>query len=348
MKIIKENDKAIPVAVKALNEGKLVIFPCETVYGIAVDCQNPKAIVKLNKYKARPFGKPYAIMVSGKNMAEDFVKLNDKAKRLYKTFLPGPLTVISKSLQKTATGVESENGTLGVRIPDYLFMLKLIKSFGRPIVATSANASYKKRPYRINDILNNISKKQKKLIDLMIDTGTLPTREPSTVIDTTLDDLAVLRQGDIKLKNKNEVLSRSPENTQNIAKELWQKYERFAKKRTIVFALEGKMGAGKTVFVKGLARAMGIDENVTSPTYDLLNTYGSLTHIDTWRMVKPNEELKNLGTKKLTNDKSIIAIEWAEKVEKQIRKYAEDAVVIWVKFGLNNNKNERLIGWGTL
>ena len=132
----------------------------------------------------------------------------------------------------------------------------------------------------------------------MIDAGELPHNEPSTVIDTTLDDKPIiLRQGEIKLKRKNEVLSRSEENTQNIAKELWQKYDSFAGKRAIIFALEGKMGVGKTQFVKGLARAMGIKEQVTSPSYDLLNAYTKLIHIDTWRMVNPNQELAELNIK---------------------------------------------------
>lgn len=354
MKIVKENIKVIPKVVDALSAGKLVIFPCETVYGIAVDSLNPKAVKRLNTYKARPFGKPYTIMVSSQKMAKQYVNLNKQAQKLYKTFLPGPLTVISKGLHKVAPGIESETGSLGVRIPDYPFMLKLIEKFGRPIVATSANASYKKRPYKISDILDNISEKQKKLIDLMIDAGTLPTREPSTVIDTTLDDPAVLRQGDIKLKDKNEVLSRSEENTQNVAKELWQKYEKYQGKRAIIFALQGNMGAGKTVFVKGLAKAMNITDTVTSPTYDLLNHYSQITnhqsliHIDTWRMVEPTEELKKIGTNKLINDKSVIAIEWADKANDLIRSYTEESVIIWVKFGLNKMENERLISWGVM
>lgn len=355
MEIIKENTKAIDKAIVTLNAGGTVIFPCETVYGIAVDCLNPKAVKKLNTYKKRPFGKPYAIMVSSQIMASDYVVLNKQAKKIYKNFLPGPVTVISNGLHKVSSGIESEVGTLGVRVPDYPFMQKLIEKFGRPIVATSANASYQRRPYKLSHILDNISEKQKKLIDLMIDAGTLPTREPSTVIDTTLDDPAILRQGDIKLKDKDEVLSRSDENTQNVAKELWQKYEYYKGKRAIIFALKGKMGAGKTVFTKGLAKAMGISEKVTSPTYDLLNTYGRLKHIDTWRMLDPNNEIKDIINKELLSDSTVIAIEWADKIEQYIRTLTEDAVVIWVDIEylpagrqVEDKESERLISWGVL
>ena len=189
----------------------------------------------------------------------------------------------------------------------------------------------------------------------MIDAGELPHNEPSTVIDTTIDDTPiVLRQGDIKLKDKNEILSRSEENTQNLAKELWQKYEDFKGKRALIFALEGKMGVGKTQFVKGLARAMGIDEIITSPSYDLEYVYESkikknkLVHMDTWRMINPTEEIINLDTKKLINDKSIIAIEWADRIVDTIRTFAEDAIVVWVKINYGNNTNDRIISWGVI
>lgn len=360
MKIIIENGKAIGKAVGVLEKGGLVIFPTETVYGIGADATIPGAIAKLNKYKQRPFGKPYSIAVSDQKMAEDYVDLNKNAKNLYKTFLPGPVTIVSKGKHKVAFGVESENGTLGVRIPDYPLVLKIVEKLGKPITATSANASYQKRPYKISDVLDNISEKQKALVDLVIDAGTLPENEPSTVIDTTMEDLVVLRQGGVVLKDKNEILSRGEENTQNLGKELLQKYEKYLGSRPLVFALEGPMGAGKTQFTKGLGRAMGIKEEIVSPTFNLMLDYESgsinrtLIHIDTWRMAEP-KELDSLGFVKMLEDKNmIIAIEWAEKVQELIRKQRDHAVIIWVKFAYlpsgkgGKGNNERLISWGNL
>ncbi len=65
-------------------------------------------------------------------------------------------------------------------------------------------------------------------------------------------------------------------------------------------------------------------------------------------MIKPNEELKNLGINELINDRSVIAIEWAEKVADVIRKYNEEAIIIWVKIKYSKKENERLISWGIL
>lgn len=349
MKIIKESKSIVDLVVKSLTEGQLVFMATETVYIAAVDATNKTAVEKLVSFKNRPFGKPFSVGVTDINMAEKYVVLNKTAKDLYKRFLPGPVTVVSVGRHNVADGVEAENGTLGIRIPDYPFFQDVCSKFKKPITATSANASYKRRPYKLSDILDNISEKQKLLIDLMVDAGELPHNEPSTVIDTTLDDEPViLRQGDIKLRDRNEVLSRSEENTQNVAKELWQKFETYNNKRAIIFALEGQMGAGKTQFVKGLAKAMDINEQVTSPSYDLLNNYDSLSHIDTWRMLDPNIELGGLGTQKLISDKSVIAIEWADRALQEIKTYVDDAIIIWVKIEYGKNENDRLISWGNL
>lgn len=352
MEIVKPSLALIPKVISVLKNGGLVVFPCETVYGVAVDSENPSAIAKLNDYKQRPVGKPYAIMCSSKEMAEKYVVLNKIAENLYKKFLPGPVTVVSKGRGVVAIGVESELGSLGVRIPDYEFMIKLIESFGRPIVATSANASYKKRPYKISDIVDNISLKQKKLIDLAIDAGELPHNEPSTVFDTTLDDQpVVLRQGEVTLTGINKVLSRSEENTQNFGKELWQKYESIRGQRAIIFALQGEMGAGKTQFAKGLGRAMGIKETITSPTYALENEYiaghNKFFHLDVWRLEKP-DDLKAIGFDNLITSNSAVVVEWAEKVIEIINNHKEDAVVVWVKIDYGKSDNERMISWGVL
>jgi L-threonylcarbamoyladenylate synthase len=351
MKVIKNNEKALDLAVAALKNGGLVIYPTETLYGIGVDATNSKAVKKLAEYKDRPLGKPYSIAVTNQKMAQEYVELNETAKNLYKEFLPGPLTIISKDKGKTAPGVESEGGTLGIRIPDYKLVTDIIKKLGKPITATSANASYKKRPYKISDVLENISDKQKNLIDLIIDAGSLPKNEPSTVIDTTLDDLITLRQGKIRLSSESKILSKSEENTQNLAKEIWQKYEIQKGKRAIVFALEGEMGAGKTQFTKGLARAMGIKELVTSPTFALENEYQDgrkkLFHFDAWRIEK-SDELNTLGFPDLIKNKSVISIEWAERVASIIRKFDDEAIIIWVKIEFGKKENERVMSWGNL
>lgn len=354
MRVVKTDKVTIKEIVECLKSNGLVIMPTETVYGAMVDATNEDAVKKLTHYKNRPLGKPFSVAVTDIEMAKEYVEVNETAETIYKQFLPGPVTVISKGTGKVAYGVESEFGTLGIRIPDYKLVLDTVRKLGKPITATSANASYKRRPYKISDILDHLSEKQKSLIDLIVDAGELPRRDPSTVIDTTLEDSVVLRQGDIKLKDEIEVVSRSAESTQNIAKELWQKYEPYYGKKAIIFALEGPMGTGKTQFTKGLAKAMGLEEDVVSPTYSLEEEYDhTLYHIDTWRM-ESDTELEEIGLKKRIDDKKVLAIEWADKFPETITHYDNDAIIIWVKIRYASEKpnseleNHRILTWGLL
>jgi L-threonylcarbamoyladenylate synthase len=348
MKIVKCDEDSINIAVEVLKSGGLVIYPTETLYGIGADATNPKAVLKLIKYKNRPFGKPFSIAVTDQEMAEKYVELNRVAKDIYRKFLPGPLTVVSKGLHNVAPGIESEEGNLAVRIPDYKLVTDIVSAFKLPVTSTSANASYKKRPYQVSDILDNLSDNQKKLIDLIIDAGLLPKNDPSTVIDTTPDDLVTLRQGQIKFNKENQILSKNEESTQNLAKEIWQKYEQHKGKRAIVFALEGNMGTGKTQFTKGLAKAMGITDLVTSPTFALENEYKlKLFHFDAWRLEK-SDELKGLGFDKLIKDKEVISIEWAERVIDTIHEFDDEAIIIWIKILFGTKDEERIISWGNI
>ena len=189
--------KVIKQAVNVLKAGGLIIYPTETVYGLGVDATNQEAVNKLLQFKARREGKPLSIAVSDEVMAKKYVKLNEQAKNLYQQFLPGPVTVVSEGRQRVAQGVESEFGTLGMRIPDYPLVIEIVRALGKPITATSANASGKPRPYDVETIFKYTSKKQQTLIDLVLDAGKLPKNPPSTVIDTTLSTPVVMRGGEV-------------------------------------------------------------------------------------------------------------------------------------------------------
>jgi len=163
MKIINikktKKQQVVQEAIKVLKTDGLIIYPTETCYGIGVDATSQKAVDKLLAYKKRPEGKAIAIAVSDQKMAQQYVTVNETAKNIYKNFLPGPITIISKSKNKVAKGLEAEDATLGIRIPNYSLTLEIIKKFGFPVTTTSANVSYKKTPYSSDDILKNTTKK---------------------------------------------------------------------------------------------------------------------------------------------------------------------------------------------
>ena len=174
MKILKLNSNRadiIKTVSNCLKNDGLVIYPTETVYGIGASAVSAKAVDKLLKYKGRREGKPLSIAVTDQKMAEKYVEINEQALKFYKNFLPGPFTVISKSKNQVDPRVNSEFGTLGIRIPAYPLIIQVIRQLGQAITSTSANASGKKRPYCIQDIFEHLSNKQKALVDLVIDAG---------------------------------------------------------------------------------------------------------------------------------------------------------------------------------
>ena len=339
MKIISSKNSSeseiVAKAVRVLGEGGLVIFPTETTYGAGVDATNPVAVEKLLAYKSRREGKPLSIAVTGENMAKEYVQINEQARRLYQVFLPGPLTVVSLGRARVAPGVESEFGTLGVRIPDYKLVLDIAKKLGRPITATSANVSGKKRPYQIADILGNLSGKQKKLIDLIVDVGELPKNKPSTIIDTTLSTPVVLREGDGAGEVKGDtnqsnliarLTSHSEQETKAIAGKFLLKNWEEIKGRGLIVGLDGDLGAGKTIFAKGVAEFLQIEEVITSPTYSYVNEHdylrygvrGKFFHFDVWK-VGSEEELTRLDFFKVLGAKNVIVVEWWDQIKDFVR-----------------------------
>jgi len=325
-------------AATALKAGQLVIFPTETTYGAGVDATNPEAVKKLLAYKARREGKPLSIAVTDIAMAEKYVEINDSARRSYQRFLPGPVTVISRGKGVVAPGVESEFGTLGIRIPAYPLVLEIVKVLGQPITSTSANGSGEKRPYSISDIFDNLSGKQKSLIDLVLDAGTLPQNPPSTVIDTTLSTPVTLRAGEIKLETENAKLitltSTSEQETKDIAKRLLLKNWDNLKNHGLVIGLDGALGSGKTIFTKGVAEFLQIQDIITSPTYIYLEEYGferhevtgHLYHLDVWK-IETEADFHQLEIQTLFGKKTVIVIEWFNQIKPWIIPMIENSQV---------------------
>lgn len=312
----------ISAAVACLNSGGLVIYPTETLYGAGVNATNQTAVNKLLAYKSRREGKPLSIAVTDQNMAKKYVVINQQATDLYQKFLPGPYTIISQNKNTIAKGVASEFNTLGIRIPDYRLIIKIVEQLKKPITATSANTSGKKRPYSIADILQNTSKKQQNLIDLVIDAGTLPHNPSSTVIDTTLSTPLTLRDNQQNKKNTQVLIGNNEEETKQIAGKLLLKHWSQIKKSGLLIGLNGELGAGKTIFAKGLGKFLGIKQPITSPTYTYIKEYpyhrylteGFFFHIDTWK-IDSQEQLDTLKLEKLFKKNNIVAIEWWTQIK---------------------------------
>jgi len=275
-----KKEEILKKTLEVLNSGGLFVYPTETCYGIGADATNEKAIQKLLSYKTRREGKPFSVVMAKKEMARKYVELNDMAENIYDNYLPGPVTVVSKSLGGVVKAVESESGTLGIRVPDFDLILEISKKFKKPFTATSANMSYDPKPYSIENLLKNLPEKKKNLIDLILDAGELEKNEVSTVVDTTLNTMNVLREGKFNfeksLKEKNLILSAKTKNefeTISFGTTAMLKYMDDIQKKCVVFLLCGELGSGKTQFAKGIAKQLKIQKNIKSPTYNLENIF---------------------------------------------------------------------------
>lgn len=334
---IENPDKVIEEAVKALSNGGLIIFPTETAYGVGADATNSEAVSKMLKYKQRPAGKAISIAVDSTKMAEEYIDINPTSQKIIKNFLPGPVTVVAKSKHRTDKRLEAENGTLGIRIPNYKLVLDIIKAYGKPFTATSANLSGEKTPYSVLDITNPWTENKKELIDLIIDGGELPKNPPSTVIDTTTEDLKVYRQGRIDPRTMELMASKvtnSAEETIQFANQFFNEHITH-NSQPVTILLSGELGAGKTHFTKGIAKALGIEQMIKSPTYTYVSEYkfnGSiLYHFDAWR-VQNKEDLDSLRFYQWFKGNNVIVVEWPSVAMALDEKFFENLKYFYVDF----------------
>ncbi|KKQ01869.1 MAG: Sua5/YciO/YrdC/YwlC family protein [Candidatus Roizmanbacteria bacterium GW2011_GWA2_36_23] len=322
MEIIKVKltgqSEVIKKSVKVLKEGGLVLFPSDTVYGLLVDARNQKAVEKLILFKNRPPGKPISVFVADFDMMKDYVYISKKNLNLLNQILPGQFTIILNSKHNNDKLLESEKGTLGVRIPDYQLIKLLLIEFASPITATSANLSGRPPHYNISALLNELPKTKKDLIDLIVDAGKLPRNKPSTVLDLTAVKIKIIRQGDIIFQNSQTFITKSPLQTQKIGRFVLEKNQQILQKKPLVFIIEGELGVGKTELVKGMAGFLGID-NIISPTYVIYYEYKisnknikNIYHFDLYQ-IEDSKEFNYLGIESYLKPGNILCFEWGEK-----------------------------------
>lgn len=127
------------LAAQALLNGEVIVFPTETVYGVAADALNDEAIDNLISLKDRPDNKPFPVMVSDLAMAEQYADLGN-ARELAKDFWPGPLTLVLPSRAVLSNACTSD-GTIGIRCPHHPVAQAILSIAGIPLAVPSANRS---------------------------------------------------------------------------------------------------------------------------------------------------------------------------------------------------------------
>lgn len=194
-------EEAVAAAAEDIAQGKLIVYPTETVYGIGADIYNESAVKSLYVAKNRPFDMPLSVAVSDKAMLEKVAVLNENADKLIKAFLPGPLTIIIKKQPNVPDIVTSSSQKVGIRIPDNRFALELVRRTG-PIVATSANLHSHPDAIDVNAAITDFGDS----VDTYIDAGKCTLGQPSTIVWLMDKEVEIVRQGAISVDKIKEVL----------------------------------------------------------------------------------------------------------------------------------------------
>jgi L-threonylcarbamoyladenylate synthase len=193
-KTLITNEKNLEIAAKLLKNGDLVAIPTETVYGLAVDATNGRAVASLFTVKGRPNFNPLICHVSNIEMAQKYVIFDEISLFLAKTFWPGPLTLILPIIENCAIHplTRANLPTIGIRIPQGPAQ-KLIEKCGFPLAAPSANTSGRLSPTSAELVENDIGKK----INLILDAGSCKIGLESTIIKVEKGKIFLLRPGGI-------------------------------------------------------------------------------------------------------------------------------------------------------
>lgn len=184
--------EAVQRAAALLRQGKVVVVPTETVYGLAANAWDPVAVRSLFNLKGRPSGNPVIVHVaSGALARECAAEWPESADRLASEFWPGPLTVVVPRSGRIPDEVTAGGPTVGIRWPSHPFMQSLIRACGFPLAAPSANLSNHISPTEAGHALAGIGDR----VELIVDGGASNVGIESTVLDLTVDPPRVLRPG---------------------------------------------------------------------------------------------------------------------------------------------------------
>jgi L-threonylcarbamoyladenylate synthase len=201
--VLPAGEAAVAAAARVLGEGRLVAFPTETVYGLGADATNAGAVARLYQAKGRPAFNPLIAHVGNLDAARRIGRFDAAALLLAEAFWPGPLTLV---LPKTADCAVADLATAGldtvaIRIPEHRIARDILRAFGRPVVAPSANLSGHVSPTLAAHVLGDLDGR----IDLIIDGGAVAVGVESTIVGI-FDAPVLLRPGGLPRADIERVL----------------------------------------------------------------------------------------------------------------------------------------------
>jgi L-threonylcarbamoyladenylate synthase len=178
--ILPAGEAAMAAAARCLAAGGLVAFPTETVYGLGADATNPAAVARLYQAKGRPSFNPLIAHVGDLGAARQIARFDATAIRLAEAFWPGPLTLVLPKTKHCAVADLATAGleTVAIRVPAHPLAREILRAFGGPVVAPSANLSGHVSPTTAAHVQSDLAGR----IDLIVDGGAVAVGVESTII----------------------------------------------------------------------------------------------------------------------------------------------------------------------
>ncbi|MCI8965291.1 MAG: threonylcarbamoyl-AMP synthase [Clostridia bacterium] len=195
----KENE--IDKLAQILKKDGVISVPTDTVYGVCARMNSVEAYNNLVRVKNRPENKLFPIMCADENQIKSIAVVDEKAEKIISTLLPGPITLILKKRPEIPNYVNNGGATIAVRMATSKALENLIRKTESPVFMTSANQSGESIAKNLDEI-----EKSCPLLDGMLE-GNVSFGEGSTIIDCTLDELRILRQGPITMEQIIEAIN---------------------------------------------------------------------------------------------------------------------------------------------
>jgi tRNA threonylcarbamoyl adenosine modification protein (Sua5/YciO/YrdC/YwlC family) len=188
---VNPQKRSLEAAARVLShDGGTAVYPTDSVYGLGACVTNPKGIDKIARLLEKDRNRPFSFIFSDFSQISRYVRLSNTHYRLLKRYLPGPYTFILNATNLVPKRIMPKRKTVGVRMPNCVVTLELVKLLGEPLANTSINIS--------NELGNDTDEIKSVIqheVDIMLDIGPLDAPELSTVVDLTNDEPVLIRLG---------------------------------------------------------------------------------------------------------------------------------------------------------
>ena len=199
MNIVSCDENGVNKIVRSYENGEIIAFPTDTVYGIGCNPFNKDSVSKIYELKKREGGKRFPILGISKEELEKIVEFNSDAEKISEEFWPGQVTLLLPIRKEISNKIEN-NGKLAVRVPRNDCVLSILKQC-KLIVGTSANISGEKSILDSDELKIKLPK-----VDILIDGGKIVSSGESTIIDFVDGKLKIIREGSVSKDDIEKIL----------------------------------------------------------------------------------------------------------------------------------------------